>query len=434
MKKTFIYLLILLAFACRKQTEYTLSGTLHTDGNTVVETLGIQTPDTLFTITADSSGHFSVAVPSPKAAFCHLFGVASTGGERRQFSTPVALHPDTPTHLDFHLTDSQIRISATDPDNRTLQAFREWSLAKSRTLWSNPPAETDIASHLALFPSEAQHIILREHPGKATADYLATWANIECLNLANGLFYGKMPASIASHLPSVPKTLDVPYWTLFYSSELYIIEHLQQSAPEPEAQLALLQKEFRTPSLREKVTRRIIENYVRQRSFSEEHLARLDKLCHDQPDKEQLLQQFRDKRYASPGAPLPDVVFEDREGKEHRLSEFAGKYIYIDLWASWCGPCVAEVPHLQKLEKELRRRDVAFVSISLDTKRANWEQKMDQLHMHGNQWIVRDETFANMMNIKGIPHFLLYGKDGKLMVYKAPRPSHPAWQEELRTL
>jgi thioredoxin-related protein len=54
--------------------------------------------------------------------------------------------------------------------------------------------------------------------------------------------------------------------------------------------------------------------------------------------------------------------------------------------------------------------------------------------MHGNQWIVRDEAFANMMNIKGIPHFLLYGKDGKLMVYKAPRPSHPAWQEELRTL
>ena len=116
-------------------------------------------------------------------------------------------------------------------------------------------------------------------------------------------------------------------------------------------------------------------------------------------------------------------VFEDKNGQEHRLTEFAGKYIYIDLWASWCAPCVAEVPHLQKLEKDLNRRDIVFVSISLDTKRENWEKQMEQLHMHGNQWLVRDEAFADMMNVKGIPHFLLYGKDGTLLDYKTARPS-----------
>lgn len=434
MKKTIIHLLILLCFACRDKQACTLSGSLYTDGNTTVETLGMQTTDTLFSIMADSTGHFSVTVSSRETLFCRLFGVASTGGERWQFATPVALHPDASVHLDLRLSKKQASIIATDADNRALQAFREWSLAQSRSLWSNPPAETEAASRLALFPSEAQRIIAQEHPTPATADYLATWANVECLNLAHGLFYGKMPASLASHLPAIPKTLDVAYWSLFYGSDLYIIEYLQGKTPEPEAQIRLLQEEFHTSSIQEKISRKIIENYIRQRPYSEEYLSRLEQLSQGQPDKEALMQQFRDKRFASPGAPLPDAVFEDREGKEHRLSEFAGKYIYIDLWASWCGPCVAEVPHLQKLEKELRRKDVVFVSISLDTKRENWEKKMEQLHMHGHQWIVRDETFANMMNIKGIPHFLLYGKDGKLLDYKAPRPSHPAWKEKLEEL
>lgn len=434
MKKTVIYLLVLLGFACRDKQACTLSGSLHTDGNTTIETLGMQTTDTLFTITADSTGHFSVAVPSRKTAFCRLFGVASTGGERWQFATPVALSPDASVHLDLRLAEKQASFIPQDRDNRALQAFREWSLAQSRSLWSNPPAETEAASRLALFPSEAQRIIAQERPTPATADYLSTWANVEYLNLTHGLYYGKIPASLASKSPAIPNTLDVAYWSLFYGSDLYIIEYLQGEAPEPEDQIRLLQAQFHTPSIREKISRKIIENYVRQRPYSEEHLARLEQLCQGQPDKAQLMQQFRDKRFAAPGAPLPDAVFEDREGKEHRLSEFAGKYIYIDLWASWCGPCVAEVPHLQKLEKELRRKDVVFVSISLDTKRENWEKKMEQLHMHGHQWIVRDETFANMMNIKGIPHFLLYGKDGKLLAYKAPRPSHPAWKEKLEEL
>ena len=206
-------------------------------------------------------------------------------------------------------------------------------------------------------------------------------------------------------------------------SDLYISEYLQQNAPEPEDQIRLLQERFRISSIRENITRRIIEDYIRRHPYSGEHLARLDKLCSDRPDKEQLIRKFRDKRYASPGAPLPDAVFEDKNGQEHRLTEFAGKYIYIDLWASWCAPCVAEVPHLQKLEKDLNRRDIVFVSISLDTKRENWEKQMEQLHMHGNQWLVRDEAFADMMNVKGIPHFLLYGKDGTLLDYKTARPS-----------
>ena len=48
---------------------------------------------------------------------------------------------------------------------------------------------------------------------------------------------------------------------------------------------------------------------------------------------------------------------------------------------------------------------------------------MDQLKLDGHQWIVKDGAFTDMLNVRGIPHFLLYGKDGKLMQYKAERPA-----------
>ena len=81
------------------------------------------------------------------------------------------------------------------------------------------------------------------------------------------------------------------------------------------------------------------------------------------------------------------------------------------------------MPYLQKLEKSVTNPDVVFVSISLDENREAWEKKMDQLKLDGHQWIVKDGAFTDMLNVRGIPHFLLYGKNDKLMQYKAERPA-----------
>lgn len=63
------------------------------------------------------------------------------------------------------------------------------------------------------------------------------------------------------------------------------------------------------------------------------------------------------------------------------------------------------------------------MSISLDENKADWKNRMEQLHMEGAQFIVVGKELANMLNVQGIPHFLIYSKDGKLLHYKAPRPS-----------
>ena len=105
------------------------------------------------------------------------------------------------------------------------------------------------------------------------------------------------------------------------------------------------------------------------------------------------------------------------------FSQLRGKYVYIDLWASWCVPCCREVPHLQKLEKELENKDVVFLSISIDQKVEAWKKKMADLQVHGNQWHDSEGTLGKALNVKGIPFFLIYDKEGKLYMYNAPRPS-----------
>ena len=105
------------------------------------------------------------------------------------------------------------------------------------------------------------------------------------------------------------------------------------------------------------------------------------------------------------------------------MAMFKGKYVYVDLWASWCVPCCKQVPYLQALEKELQNKNVVFVSISTDSSEAPWKKKMEQLDMHGNQWLNPDGKLCDKLNVSGIPHFLIYDKEGNLHTYDAQRPS-----------
>lgn len=66
------------------------------------------------------------------------------------------------------------------------------------------------------------------------------------------------------------------------------------------------------------------------------------------------------------GDKCPEFVFKDAQGKDHRLSELKGKYVFIDVWASWCYPCRKEYPYLQELEEKMEGKNIVFVGISCD--------------------------------------------------------------------
>ena len=132
------------------------------------------------------------------------------------------------------------------------------------------------------------------------------------------------------------------------------------------------------------------------------------------------------------GNKAPDFKYLDINGKEIKLSDLKGNLVYIDIWATWCGPCREEIPHLQKLEEAFKGTKVRFVSISTDKDKAKWEETVKgeklggiQLHTGG------DEAFTSAFRVKGIPHFILIDPEGRILEANMSRPSESKTVEYL---
>ncbi len=127
--------------------------------------------------------------------------------------------------------------------------------------------------------------------------------------------------------------------------------------------------------------------------------------------------------------PAVDFRFPDVDGNEVALSDFKGKVVYIDVWATWCGPCKYQIPFLKKLEAEYHDNpDMVFVSVSADSEkdRQKWLDMVESEGLVGIQLFGGDRYAGGMRNdygIRSIPRFILVGKDGNIINDDAERPS-----------
>lgn len=130
------------------------------------------------------------------------------------------------------------------------------------------------------------------------------------------------------------------------------------------------------------------------------------------------------------GAALPsDPILIAPDGTKTTLSaELQGKVVYIDIWATWCGPCCREIPFMEKVVEKFKGNDnIRFISISEDDDRDAWLEKLDRDKPEWPQFIFDQKTgaeFRKAMSINGIPRFLIIGRDGKLISVDAMRPSN----------
>ena len=137
----------------------------------------------------------------------------------------------------------------------------------------------------------------------------------------------------------------------------------------------------------------------------------------------------------SAGHDAIDFKFEDVNGKQIALSDFKGKVVYVDVWATWCGPCNREIPHMIKLEESYHNNpNIVFMSVSVDSRKDydKWKNMLKEKGMGGIQLFAgeRSDEIMNPYKIKGIPRFMLFGKDGKVINADAPRPS----SSEIKTI
>lgn len=129
-----------------------------------------------------------------------------------------------------------------------------------------------------------------------------------------------------------------------------------------------------------------------------------------------------------PNETATNFTFESIDGKQVSLTDLKGKIVYIDVWATWCGPCLGEIPSLKKLEEEYHGKDIVFLSVSTDKSadRQKWEDMVKEKELKGIQLFAGDKARDQILSpykITGIPRFILVDRDGKLIAIDAPRPS-----------
>ncbi|MDA8596317.1 TlpA family protein disulfide reductase [Flavobacteriaceae bacterium] len=162
-----------------------------------------------------------------------------------------------------------------------------------------------------------------------------------------------------------------------------------------------------------------LENYYatyKDLELNKEHLVEIDKV-------------YEDLLTIAQGQTSP--VFNDYEnfkGGTNSLSDYTGKYVYLDIWAQWCGPCKREIPYLQKVEAQYHGKNIEFISISIDKKEDydKWRAMVEDKNLGGVQLLADDawsSEFIKNYLIRGIPRFILVDPEGKIVTSNAPRPS-----------
>ncbi|UNY98558.1 TlpA family protein disulfide reductase [Zhouia spongiae] len=156
------------------------------------------------------------------------------------------------------------------------------------------------------------------------------------------------------------------------------------------------------------------------------------KLSTNQEHKNMVTEKYQEVKVLEKGNPSPGFIdYENYSGGFTSLDQLKGKYVYIDVWATWCGPCKAEMPFLKEVEKKYHENDnIEFVSISVDSKKEydKWKTMIKEKELIGIQLIADNafkSDFIRLYQIIGIPQFILIDPDGNIVNRSAPRPSSP---------
>ena len=168
--------------------------------------------------------------------------------------------------------------------------------------------------------------------------------------------------------------------------------------------------------------------WTRYKEFAKEYPQYIEAFTHEY---EKVVQDMN-------GKPVPEITLERPDGSKVSIKSLQGKYTYIDVWATWCGPCCKEIPFVEKLVEQMKdNTKLQFVSFSVDSDRAAWEAKLQKDQPAWQQFILdadANKTLSDALAITGIPRFFILGPDGTIINQDAQRPSDPELVEYLNEL
>ena len=181
-----------------------------------------------------------------------------------------------------------------------------------------------------------------------------------------------------------------------------------------------------------KIKDQIVSMLFRQMSLKnknyEKDYPRIMDMLSDDKLKDKLTTRYKSVNDTKPEMPAPNFNYENHKGGTTSLKDLKGKTVYVEVWATWCGPCIKEMPALTQLIKYFKGQDVEFVSISIDSKNdyEKWKKMVPEKNVGGIQLLADKglkSDFMQAFSVGLIPRSMLLDKQGKIITHKAPRPS-----------
>lgn len=131
-----------------------------------------------------------------------------------------------------------------------------------------------------------------------------------------------------------------------------------------------------------------------------------------------------DSKYAvemvKAGTKAPNFQLKTVDGKSFKLNSLKGKVVVLDFWASWCPDCRKDAPNIVRMYREFKDKGVAFVGVSFDTEKANWEKAIEKYGMEytavSELKKMRESTIAKQYGVKWIPAMVVIDKKGNVVL------------------
>ena len=145
---------------------------------------------------------------------------------------------------------------------------------------------------------------------------------------------------------------------------------------------------------------------------------RFEKENPNSPHAKSLIGRVARIKGVSVGAPAPEIALNDTTGTPVPLSSLRGKYVLIDFWASWCGPCRAENPNVVRMYNKYKDKGFAIYSVSLDQAKANWTKAIRNDNLtwtHVSDLKFWQSAAAQQYGVQAIPATFLLDKEGKII-------------------
>ncbi len=147
---------------------------------------------------------------------------------------------------------------------------------------------------------------------------------------------------------------------------------------------------------------------------------------HDEESLAKFNEDFDAWSKLSKGEAMFDFVGKDLEGNTVSSTDFRGKYLYVDVWATWCGPCKYEIPFLKQIEADYHEKNIVFLSYSIDEDKDAWLKFVPENELGGVQ-IIGEKAWESKLckdyKIRGVPTFMFFDTEGKIISPKMTRPS-----------